>query len=202
MNHRMERHHLNSAGLLVVSAVLVLIAVWSSVTPPEGLPAGHEPVGDTSMDVSRNAHVPVPSGVSVTRPVLVLNSDGSATLSASLATTDKEVALAGVQVAHQGVAQEISSTQMWLPVIPGVGATVGAASDAGGFIVPSGLTTGDIADVHFIFDDRTCVNVEAEVVQRTARHREVFPKRGSRLDPADRVLDSLTSTCADPAKSL
>ena len=178
-----------STGLLVLAiAALVLIVLGQNMA---GIP----------VDVSQNAHVPASSSVSVSHPELVLNNDGSATLSASLATTGKEAALEGVQIVYRGSAQEVSSTEMWLPVIPGVDATVGAASDAGGFTVASGLKAGDVADVYFVFDDRTCVNVEAEVVQRTALHGSVFPKWGSQLGPARRPPDSLTSTCSDPVKS-
>lgn len=209
----MSRHtgqdDLNSAGrrwgitglLVFAIAALVFIVLGQSTASPDGLRAGFEPVGDTPVDVPQNAYVPAPPSVSVSHPELVLNSDGSATLSASLATTGKEVALVSVQIVHRGSAQEVSSTDMWLPVTPGVEATVGAASDAGGFTVPSGLKAGDVADVYFVFDDRTCVSVEAEVVQRTARHGSVFPKRGSQLGPALRSTDSLTSTCSDPVKS-
>lgn len=206
VSHRTRKDDLSSAGLasgstgllVVASAALVLIVLWQSLGSPGGLTAAVEPVGDASVNASQNAHISAPPGVSVTRPVLVLNGDGSATLSASLATSGKEVALVGVQIVYLGSAQEVSSTDMWLPVIPGVGATVGAASEAGGFTVPNGLKAGDVADVHFVFDDRTCVSVKAEVVQRAARHGWVFPKSGSQLGHAHRSPDSLTLTCTDP----
>lgn len=206
MSHRTRKIDLSSArfrsgsaGLLIVaSAALVFIVLWQSMASPNGLSAGVKPVGNTSANTSQNAHTSAPPGVSVTRPVLVLNSDGSATLSATLATSGKNVALMGVRIVYLGSAQENSSTGKWLPVIPGVGATVGAASDAGGFTVPNGLKAGDVADVHFVFDDQTCVSVEAEIVQRATRYGSVYPKSGSQLGPAHGPPDSLTLTCSDP----
>lgn len=211
MNRRSGQVDLDSPGreqrgtelqiVVLAIAVLALIVFGQLSASPDGLRAGSQPVGGTPVDVPRNAHLPAPPSVSVSRPELVLNTDGSATLSASLATTGKEVALMSVQIMHQGSVQEVSSTDMWLPVTPGIDATVGAASDAGGFTVPRGLNVGDVADVYFIFDDQTCISVEAEVVQRTARHKSVFPKRGSQLGPALGSPNSLTSTCSDPTKT-
>lgn len=182
-------------GLLVaVGAALVAIFLWQSLASP-GSVTSDGLVGDVSVDVSQDS-VSQP-GVSVTRPELVVNSDGSATLSAALtATSGEEVALLGVQILYQGSVQEVSSTSMDLPVVPGADATVGAASDAGGFSVPSGLTAGDVASVQFVFSDQTCVSVNANVVQRADRHQLVFPKRAASLGFAGKPHDRVTSTCS------
>lgn len=184
-----------STGLLVLAiAALALLVLQQSMASPDGLPAGFEPVGDTRIAVPHDV-LPEPS-VKVSRPELVLNSDGSAALSASLAASSVEVALVSVQIVHLGSTQDVSSTDMSLPIIPGIDAIVGAASDAGGFTVPSGLKAGDVAEISFVFDDQTCVSVGAQVVQRGARHASVFPKIGSQLSPARRSPDSLTPTCS------
>ena len=190
-----DRRQWGSAGLLVLaSATLALVVLRQSMASPDDLPAGFKPVGDTRIAVPHRV-LPAPS-VKVSRPELVLNSDGSAALSASLVASRDEVALVSVQIVHLGSTQAVSSTDMSLPIIPGIDAIVGAASDAGGFAVPSGLKAGDVADVIFVFDDQTCVSIGAQVVQRGAGHASVFPKIGSQLSPARRSPNSLTPTCS------
>src|SRR5664279_6082239 len=85
------------SGLLVaVGAALVTIFLWQGLASP-GSVTGNGLVGGVSVDVSQDA-VSHP-GVSVGRPELVVNGDGSATLSAALtATSEEELSLIGVQI--------------------------------------------------------------------------------------------------------
>lgn len=123
--------------------------------------------------------------VRVSDALLVVNDDGSATVSARLDnTTDADVSLMSVRVESHGRSMPIASTQMWLPVLRGYPARVGDASDAGGFVVPAGLEPGDRARVQFHFDDGTCLGSSVSVVRRNAEHDAIFPTDGHRLGPA------------------
>lgn len=123
--------------------------------------------------------------VRVSDALLVINDDGSATVSARLDNaTDADVSLMSVRVESHGQSLPIASTQMWLPVLRGYPARVGDASDAGGFVVPTGLEPGDRARVQFHLDDGTCVGTSVSVVRRNAEHDAIFPTDGHRLGPA------------------
>ena len=158
------------------------------------LPSPDDALGVTVDRTTRTQHTsPVVASVSVTNPVMVVNSDGSATLSAALtAVRNVEVTLESVQVRSSGADLDVLTSRMLLPVVPGHSAHVGDASDAGGYVVPHGIAPGDRVQLKYLFDDGSCVAVETTAVNRTQEHSDVYPKTGSRLDrpaPTDRLAE-------------
>lgn len=122
--------------------------------------------------------------VRVLDALLVVNKDGSAAVGADLSNVgDAEVSLMGVMVSVEGRPLAVNATEMWLPVPVGQPAVVGAASDAGGFVVPDGITDASHAELEFRFDDGTCILAGVTAVARTREHRSIHPKSGRAIGP-------------------
>ncbi|KAA1399409.1 hypothetical protein [Aeromicrobium ginsengisoli] len=121
--------------------------------------------------------------LAISEVVMVANTDGSATLSATFTGGREAMALKAVSISTKAGALDVASTQMWLPIIPGKVSRAGDASDAGGFVVPQGLAAGQVVRVQFQFDNGTCAALTARTVQRTKAHDEVFPTDGRKLGP-------------------
>lgn len=137
--------------------------------------------------------------VHVLDPLLVVNKDGSAALGAHLqSVTDVDVSLVGVAIWVDRHRVSVNSTEMWLPVLAGERSQVGAASDAGGFVVPNGIGEATRADVEFRFDDGTCVLADVTAVARTNEHRSIYPKSNRPIGPVTSDDPPLGST---PCKS-
>lgn len=128
------------------------------------------------------------SSVIVSDVVMVLNDDGSAALSATFEGRGDVVALKSVHLESAAGDLDVASTQMWLPILPGTESRAGTASDAGGFVVPSGLTAGAVVHVQFQFDNDTCLAIDAEAVRRDSSHDDVFPTTGHQLGPGKRTF--------------
>jgi hypothetical protein len=147
---------------------------------------GLVPAASTPRDVSASpvsARQADDTPVRVLDPVLVVNADGSATVGARVRNPrDTEVSLMGVTVSVDGRRLPVNSTQMWLPVPADDIGYVGAASDAGGFVVPRGVVADSAASLEFWFDD-TCVAVDVRAAARSDRHRLVYPKSGRPIGP-------------------
>ena len=138
--------------------------------------------------------------VLVVDPLMVVNVDGSASLSATLHNTqDVEVALTAVQVQSEGSELGVASTAMWLPVLPSIPARAGDASDAGGFVVPRGVVAGRNVQVRFVFDDHSCLTVQVEATRRTSQHGGVFPTNGRQLGSTRTATGSSPSDCSTPS---
>jgi hypothetical protein len=137
--------------------------------------------------------------VRVVDPSLVVNKDGSTALGAVVENgTDADVALMGVAVWVDRQPVPVNATQWWLPVLAGDRSQVGAASDAGGFVMPSGIAEGAVAEVAFRFDDGTCVLTEVAAVARTSKHRMIYPKSNRTIGPViDDDLPSRSTPCGD-----
>ncbi|MCL3819330.1 hypothetical protein [Aeromicrobium wangtongii] len=164
--------------VLVGAAGLVLVDGNDSSADPAG-------VGDRAGTLRSAVDVAVDDpSVQVTGPLLVVNRDGSAALGASVENrTDVEVALMGVLVQVDRSPLAVNGTPWALPVPAGQRARVGAASDAGGFVLPKGVVPGAHAEVQFLFDDGSCVLADVRAVARTDRHRQIFPKTGRPIGP-------------------
>ncbi len=117
-------------------------------------------------------------------PALVVNTDGSAVVGARVENPrDVEVSLMGVTVSVDGRRVPVNSTHMWLPLPADDVGWVGAASDAGGFVVPAGIDVATPASLEFWFDDGSCVASDVNAVARGDEHRLVYPKRGRTIGP-------------------
>lgn len=188
---------------LICVASLALLAAPSAQTQPDAgsvvqlRPASAGVSGDsaTVSDVvalavassvtSAQPSTPHGSPVAVSDVVMVVNDDGSATLSATFeGRGDEPLALKSVHIASDAGELDVASTQMWLPILSGKESRAGDASDAGGFVVPGGLDPGQTVHVQFQFDNETCVAVDAQAVLRSSTHDEVFPTNGLQLGPA------------------
>jgi hypothetical protein len=124
------------------------------------------------------------TGVRVVDPSLVVNKDGSAVVGALVENgTNSDVALMTVAVWVDGKPVRVNATEMWLPVLAGDRSQVGAASDAGGFVIPSGVTDGASAEVAFQFDDGTCTVTDVAAAARTKAHRAIYPKSNRSIGP-------------------
>lgn len=196
MGNHTRRYDRGSPGLTAASAVLVAIVAWQSATLAKGPPANPAPISDTDGVLAVDS-APSTQSMTVTNSELVMNEDGSATLSAVLTSRASAVALVGVQVTHDSRTVEVISTNLWLPVPPGIEAIVGAASDAGGFNVPAGLAIGDVVDVDFVFDNGSCTRVSTRVVLRAARHYDVYPTHRSQLLTTADIPEALAFSCTD-----
>jgi hypothetical protein len=153
---------------------------------PLTLVAGAVPVAGSSWDGASAEHAPADdTAVDVGRVRLVVNDDGSATVSATLRNpTGTGRTLVGVRVECDERPLPVASTDMLLPVMSRSSARVGDASDAGGFVVPVGVAVDDPATVRFSFDDGSSSTRTAEVVHRSVEHDEIFPDNGAQLGPA------------------
>ncbi|MCL8251048.1 hypothetical protein AERO_06610 [Aeromicrobium fastidiosum] len=117
-------------------------------------------------------------------PQLVVNSDGSGAVGARVRNPrDVEVSLMGVTVSVDGRRVPVNGTQMWLPVPADDDAWVGAASDAGGFVLPEAPAAATPATLEFWFDDGGCVAQDVQAVARGDEHRLVYPKRNRTIGP-------------------
>ncbi|MFC5678388.1 hypothetical protein [Aeromicrobium endophyticum] len=122
--------------------------------------------------------------VRVVDPMLVVNKDGSAAVGAFADnSTSSDVTLMGVAVWVDRQPVRVSSTEMWLPVLAGDRSQVGAASDAGGFVLPSGIVPGASAEIAFRFDDGTCVLADVAAVARSDEHDGIYPTSNRPIGP-------------------
>jgi hypothetical protein len=155
---------------------------------------GNAPASASTSPAATTAGGP---SVVVSDALLVVNRDGSAAVGADLRSThEAAVTLMGVTVSVDGRALPVNGTQMWLPVPAGDSARVGAASDAGGFVVPDGVDATTQARLRFWFDDGTCVAAEVQAVARDDRHRMVFPTSDRRIGPeVTRKAPAGSTTC-------
>lgn len=165
------------AGLVVAAGTILVRGTESSppsaaaTAPAVGVRSSADTVGDGPA-------------VRVRDPLLVVNDDGSASIGALLENVDGvDVSLMGVVVWVDRHRVPVNSTQMWLPVVAGDDSQVGAASDAGGFLLPSGISDATRADVEFRFDDGTCVLADVTAVTRSKEHRLVYPKSNRPIGP-------------------
>jgi hypothetical protein len=109
--------------------------------------------------------------VDVLNTLLVANPNKSATLSASIVNnTDANQSLSSVTVTTLDGSKSlpVRSTKILLPLPKGTAATLGQASDAGGFVVTDGAKPGYYVKVTLSFTDAAPVTIEAPVVTRTA----------------------------------
>lgn len=144
----------------------------ASIAPPAR--GGVESVTDSARD----------SAVRVIDAVLVVNQDGSAAVGASVENgRNADVALMGVAVWVGRQPVRVNATEMWLPVLAGDRSQVGAASDAGGFVIPSGVVDGARAEIAFRFDDGTCVITDVTAAARTRQHRSIYPTSNRTIGP-------------------
>jgi hypothetical protein len=163
----------------MTTGTAALSDVVGLVSAPEN-EAGGTPVAeptDTAIDPEGGGDLVI-SDV-----VLVANSDGSATLSATFVGGHEPMALKAVSLSTVSGDLAVASTAMWLPVLPGKESRAGDASDAGGFVVPRGLAPGQVVRVQLQFDNDTCAVLDAPTVRRTRAHDKVFPTNGQRLGP-------------------
>ncbi len=111
----------------------------------------------------------------VLNALLVANDDGSATVSAGFVNnTDADQALSSVSVTTlDGQELPVRGLKILLPLPQDRLASVGLASDAGGFRVMSGAETGYYVRVTFSFTDSAPVTIEAPVVTRTAEYEAI-----------------------------
>ncbi|KRC63775.1 hypothetical protein ASE12_02730 [Aeromicrobium sp. Root236] len=151
-------------------------AVSLVVAPESGGASATEPT-DTAADPKGRGNLVI-SGV-----VMVANTDGSATLSATFVGGREPMALKAVSLSTESGDLAVASTAMWLPIVPGKESRAGDASDAGGFVVPRGLAPDQVVRVQLQFDNGTCAVLDAPTVRRTRAHDEVFPTNGQRLGP-------------------
>lgn len=193
--------------LTAVTAVVGLgLVAGASVELVDGADrSGPPPVAQGPTTVARPAggdaqaaiDVDEDGTVRVVDPVLVVNQDGSAAVGAVAENgTSSDVALMGVAVWVDRRAVRVTSTQMWLPVPAGDRSQVGAASDAGGFVLPSGIAPGASAEIAFRFDDGTCVLADVTAEARADEHRDVYPTSNRRIGPvSDEAPLSRSTPC-------
>lgn len=114
--------------------------------------------------------------VDVLNTLLVANADKSATLSASIVNnTGSNQSLSSVTVTSLDGAKTlpVRSTKILLPLPKDAAATVGQASDAGGFVVMDGAKAGYYVKVTLNFTDAAPVTIDTPVVTRTADYDSV-----------------------------
>jgi len=111
----------------------------------------------------------------VMHALLVANDDGSATVSAGLVNkSGADQTLSSVTVTTLDDEElTVTGAKMLLPLKDDTLSTLGASSDAGGFLVTEGATTGSYVRVTFTFSDSPPVTVEAPVVARTEEFDKV-----------------------------
>jgi hypothetical protein len=143
--------------------------------------SGTEKSGETTT------HSEGGSSVTMSDVVMVVNDDGSATLSATFQGQGEPIALKSVHMESAAGPLDVASTQMWLPILPGKTSRAGDASDAGGFVVPRGLAPGQTVHLQFQFDNDTCLAIDSQTVRRNSTHDEIFPTNGQQLGPGQRT---------------
>ncbi|KAA1376454.1 hypothetical protein [Aeromicrobium fastidiosum] len=169
-----------AAGTVLVHGVDTDVAAWTPPPPVSQVRSAGGESGEIEpvIDVD-GGH----ATVRVVDPVLVLNSDGSTAVGAQLEGGILDVALMDVSIWVDRFPIHVTSTEMWLPVLAGERSQVGAASDAGGFLVPTGISDGTHAEVAFRFDDGTCVLTTVVAVARTNKHRMIYPRSNRTIGP-------------------
>lgn len=173
---------------------MVLLFVMGALGPREEAAVAAPATATASASPEGPPRAVVP--VRVDDPLLVVNDDGSATVSAALMNpNDDEVALVDVRVEIDGRPVPVSSTIMWLPLQPGTSSQVGAASDAGGFMVPSGVLAGAEARLTFRFDSGPCVHVVAPAVARSGEHSLIYPTSGRLLSADEPAVPPVGAAC-------
>ena len=108
--------------------------------------------------------------VDVLNTLLVANANNSATLSASIVNntgSDQSLSSVTVDTLDGSKSLPVRSTKILLPLPKGSSATLGQASDAGGFVVTEGAKPGYYVKVTLNFTDAAPVTIEAPVVART-----------------------------------
>lgn len=116
------------------------------------------------------------SPVRVSAPLLVVNEDGSATVAARIENpNDSPLNLLGVGVSSTDENLTVMTTDMLMPLPAHVQMRVGDATDAGGFVVPQGVVAGGSYSLVFSVDNGTCVVAQAEAIERTGKHRGIYP---------------------------
>jgi hypothetical protein len=113
--------------------------------------------------------------VDVLNALLVANDDGSATVSAGFVNkTGDEQGLSNVTVTTlDGSELSVRGLRSLLPLPANQLATLGGASDAGGFTVTEGAEAGYYVKATFSFTDSAPVTIEIPVVARTADYDKV-----------------------------
>jgi hypothetical protein len=166
-------------GLVTVAAT-VLIEGVDHPAPLDAETSSLSSGGRTQQVVEREDD----AQVRVVDPVLVVNRDGSTAVGGFVENgTDADVALMSVAVWVDRQPVRVDSTEMWLPALAGGRSQVGAASDAGGFVVPAGIDAGARAEMAFQFDDGTCVLHRVKAVARTDAHRGIYPRSNRPIGP-------------------
>jgi hypothetical protein len=108
--------------------------------------------------------------INVLNTLLVANANKSATLSASIVNnsgSDQSLSSVTVDTLDGGTSLPVKSTKILLPLPKGSSATLGQASDAGGFVITEGAKPGYYVKVTLNFTNAAPVTVEAPVVART-----------------------------------
>lgn len=113
--------------------------------------------------------------VDILNALLVANEDGSATVSAGFVNnTGDEQGLSNVTVTTlDGKELPVRGLRSLLPLADSRLATLGGASDAGGFTVTEGAEAGYYVKATFSFTDSAPVTIEIPVVARTAEYDKV-----------------------------
>ncbi len=113
--------------------------------------------------------------VDVLNALLVANEDGSATVSAGFVNkTGAQQGLSNVTVTTlDGTELSVRGLRSLLPLPTNQLATLGGASDAGGFQVTEGAEAGYYVKATFNFTDSAPVTIELPVVTRTADYDKV-----------------------------
>jgi len=178
----MKRAYAALAALVGLGLVLAACAVLMNGTESFPASAGAGVTADAVRPVVVSSSVD--PAVVVRDPLLVVNKDGSATVGADLQNVKGfDVSLTGVVVWVDRHRVPVNATEMWLPVLAGDQSQVGAASDAGGFVLPSGINDATRADLEFRFDDGTCVVADVTAVARTNKHRLIYPNSNRSIGP-------------------
>lgn len=113
--------------------------------------------------------------VDVLNAVAVANDDGSATISAGFVNnTGAEQALSSISATTlTGEELPVRGLRMLLPLPKDQLASVGLASDSGGFRITEGVKPGYYVTLTFSFSDAAPVTIETPVVARTADYNKV-----------------------------
>ena len=148
---------------LVVAATALLAACGQDA------PAAPTPTASTTTAA--------PVAAKVSRPSLVVNEDGSAVVTAFVQNVQAEkTSIAGITVLSGEDVLPVLTTPMSMPLPPDTELRVGYATDAGGFVVPTGVTAGGSYRLVLGFDNGTCRVVASEAVERTDEHRAIYPR--------------------------
>lgn len=170
----------STRAAVLMAAALVLSACGTyhlETAPPSESTPTSSPTTQATPDATEAAPVSEEtSPLRVSKPLLVVNEDGSATVAIRLENPNASpVNLLGIGVASSDEHLAVMTTDMLMPLPPTVEMRVGDATDAGGFLVPQGVVAGGSYGLVLSFDDGTCVMAEAVAVERTGKHREIYP---------------------------